>query len=55
VAEQRRPAPGLDEIVVAAPPGRCLCSSRDHTQLGCLAEVIVTFGDLGTRWQPDAL
>jgi len=49
------PAPGPDEIVVAAPPGRCLCNSREHTRLGCLADVIVTFGQLGTRFQPDAL
>jgi hypothetical protein len=54
VANQR-PAPGLDEIVVTAPPGRCLCNSRDHARLGCLAEVIATFGELGTRWDRDAL
>jgi hypothetical protein len=41
--------------VVASPPGRCLCNSREHARLGCLANVIVTFGQLGTRWQPDAL
>jgi hypothetical protein len=52
---ERRPAPGLDEIAVAAPPGRCLCNSREHARLGCLAEVVVTFGELGTRWHPDAL
>ena len=51
----RRPAPGLDEIVVTAPPGRCLCNSREHARLGCLAEVVVTFGQLGTRWHRDAL
>jgi hypothetical protein len=54
VADQR-PAPGLDEMVVAVPPGRCLCNSREHARLGCLAEVIVTFGELGTRWHPAAL
>jgi hypothetical protein len=54
VADQR-PAPGLDEIVVAVPPGRCLCNSREHARLGCLADVIVTFGELGTRWERDAL
>jgi hypothetical protein len=52
---ERRRAPGLDEIAVAAPPGRCLCNSREHARLGCLAEVVVTFGELGTRWHPDAL
>jgi hypothetical protein len=40
---------------VAAPPGRCLCNSREHARLGCLADVIVTFGQLGIRWQRDAL
>jgi hypothetical protein len=56
VADQRRPAtPGLDEIVVTAPPGRCLCNSREHARLGCLAELIVTFGQLGTQWEPEAL
>jgi hypothetical protein len=49
------PVPGHDEIVVAAPPGRCLCHSRHHAALGCLADVIVTFGQLGTRWHRDAL
>ena len=52
---ERPPAPGFDEIAVAQPPGRCLCNSRDHARLGCLADVIVTFGQLGTRWQRDAL
>ena len=51
----RPPAPGLDEIAVAAPPGRCLCNTRDHARLGCLADVIVTFGQLGPQWQPGAL
>src|SRR5215472_15631500 len=32
----QRPAPGLDQIAVAIPPGRCLCNSREHAQLGCL-------------------
>jgi hypothetical protein len=47
--------PGHDEILVTAPAGRTLCHSRQHARLGCLAEVTVTFGDLGTRWQRDAL
>jgi hypothetical protein len=52
---ERLPAPGVDEIAVAVPPGRCLCNSRKHARLGCLADVVVTFGQLGTHWQPDAL
>jgi hypothetical protein len=40
---------------VAAAPGRCLCNSREHAQLGCLANVIVTFGRPGIRFHPDAL
>ena len=56
MGDQGRPAAaGQDEIAVATPPGRCLCNSREHARLGCLADVIVTFGELGTRWQPDAL
>jgi hypothetical protein len=51
----QQPAPGPDEIAVAAPPGRCLCNSREHARLGCLADVTVTFGQLGIRWQADAL
>jgi hypothetical protein len=46
--------PGQDEITLAAPPGRCLCHAREHRKLGTLAEVIVTFGELGTGWR-DAL
>jgi hypothetical protein len=49
------PAPGHDEIIVTAPDGRQVCNSREHARLGVLAEVVVTFGDLGTRWQPDAV
>jgi hypothetical protein len=52
---ERPPAPGLDEIMVATLPDRCLCNSREHAQLGCLADVVVTFGRLGTRFHPDAL
>ena len=40
---------------MAAPDGRQVCHSRGHTRLGVLAEVVVTFGDLGIRWQPDAV
>jgi hypothetical protein len=49
------PTPGLDEITVATAPGRCLCNSRQHAQLGVLADVIVTFGHLGTRRYHNAL
>ncbi len=51
----RAAAPGFDQIAVAEPPGRCPCNSREHAKLGCLAEVIVTFGRLGVRWARDAL
>ena len=49
------PAPGLDEITVATAPRRTLCNSRQHAQLGCLAKVIITFGQLGIRFHHDAL
>ena len=55
MTEQQPPAPGHDEIIVAAPDGRQVCNSRGHARLGVLAEVVVTFGELGTRWQPDAV
>jgi hypothetical protein len=35
--------------------GRQVCQSRGHARLGVLAEVVVTFGELGARWQPDAV
>jgi hypothetical protein len=41
--------------MVAAATGRTVCHAREHTRLGVLAEVVVTFGELGTRRQPDAL
>jgi hypothetical protein len=46
------PAPRHDEIIVTAPDGRTACNSREHARLGVLAEVVVTFGELGTRWAP---
>jgi hypothetical protein len=49
------PAAGHDEIIVAAPDGRQVCNSLGHARLGVLAEVVVTFGELGTRWQPGAV
>jgi hypothetical protein len=48
------PRPGHDEIVLAAPDGRYLCYSRQCATRGKLAEVLVTFGQMGTRFQ-DAL
>jgi hypothetical protein len=47
--------PGYDEITVTPPPGRCLCSSAEHRRLGVLAEVVITFGELGIAWQQDNL
>jgi hypothetical protein len=46
--------PGLDEITVATPEGRPLCHSLACRNQGRPAEVIVTFGQLGTFWR-DAL
>jgi hypothetical protein len=50
-----QPAPGYDEIIVAGPGNCTLCSSRGHARLRVLAEVVVTFGELGTKWQPGVL
>jgi hypothetical protein len=46
----------VDEILVTAPRGqpRPLCHSAEHRNAGRAADVIVTFGQLGTVW-PDAL
>lgn len=55
MTETQPPAPGHDEIIVTAPGGRTVCHARGHARLGVLAEVVVTFGDLGTRWQPGAV
>jgi hypothetical protein len=50
------PAPGHDQIVVTAPPARAVCNSREHARLGVLAEVVVTFGALGTAaWDKNAV
>jgi len=48
-------AAGHGEIVVTAPDGRQVCNSRGHARIGVLAEVVVTFGELGTRWQAGAV
>jgi hypothetical protein len=55
MTDNQPPAPGHDEIIVTAPDGRQVCNSRGHARVGVLAEVVVTFGDLGTRWQPNAV
>jgi hypothetical protein len=54
-APRRKASPGIDEIVLTTPPGRCPCNSLEHRRLGCLADVVVTFGELGVQWQRDAL
>lgn len=42
--------------MVTAPDGRPVCGSREHARLGCLAEITVTFGELGTTaWDKDAV
>jgi len=51
----QHPTPGLDEITVATAPRRCLYNSREHARLGCLADVVVTFGRLGIHRYHDAL
>ena len=43
---------GHDEIILTAPEGRCLCHDRQHRNLGTLADVIVTFGQLGVPGTP---
>ncbi len=55
MTEDQPPAPGHDEIIVTAPGGRQVCNSRGHARIGVLAEVVVTFGELGSRHQPDAV
>lgn len=49
-----RPAPGLDEIVLSAPGTGDLCNTLLCRRSGRPAQMIVTFGELGTRY-PDAL
>jgi hypothetical protein len=45
-----RPAPGPDQIVLAAADGRALCYERQHQAAGQLADVLVVFGQLGTLY-----
>ena len=44
--------PGPNEITLAIPGGRHLCSDRAHRNAGRLADVIVSFGRLGTPGPP---
>ncbi len=44
--------PGHDQIILTRPEGRHLCTDRHHRNLGRLAEVIVTFGQLGVPGTP---
>ena len=53
MTDDQPPAPGHDQIIVTAPAARTVCQARGHARLGVLAEAVVTFGDLGTRWQPE--
>ena len=39
--------PGHDEITLTVPTGPHLCCDRAHRRLGRLADVIVSFGQLG--------
>jgi hypothetical protein len=47
--------PGLDEIVLSAPGAGDLCHALTHRRAGIAALVVVTFGELGVKWQRDAL
>ena len=51
----RPPLPGYDEIALATPPAPALRTNREHRRLYVLAEVAVTFGELGVAWHKDAL
>ena len=44
--------PGHDQITVSVPGGRHLCHDRAHRNAGRLADVIVTFGQLGSPGTP---
>jgi hypothetical protein len=54
-AEGGLPQPGTDEIILTGPEPGTVCHSLGHARIGCLAEVVVTFGQMGTRWARDAL
>jgi len=50
IPEPQAIQPGFDEIIVTPAQGRPLCSNRAHRDLGLVATVIVTFGQLGTLY-----
>jgi hypothetical protein len=50
IPEPQAAPPGFDEIIVAPAEGRPLCSNRTHRDLGLVATVTVTFGQLGTLY-----
>ena len=50
IPEPQAAPPGFDEIIVAPAGGRPLCSNRAHRDLGLVATVTVTFGQLGTLY-----
>jgi len=45
-------APGYDQITLTIPDGQHLCQDRHHRNRGRLADVIVTFGQLGIPGTP---
>jgi hypothetical protein len=48
--------PGHDQITLAAPDGPALCHDRAHRNAGTPAQMVVTFGQLGSEpWQPESL
>jgi hypothetical protein len=50
MAESR---PGFDEIALTDPPPGQLCNDRGHRNASRTADVLVTFGELGTRFRDD--
>jgi hypothetical protein len=46
------PFPGRDEITLTTPLARHLCNSREHSNTGRHAEVIVTYGTLADPGAP---
>src|SRR6266700_2584730 len=47
------PGPGFDVIALTGPGPGALCSDRGHRGAGRQAAVVVTFGELGTRFRDD--
>jgi len=48
-----RPHPGFDVVALTVPEAGSLCFSLDHRRAGRQAAVVVTFGELGTRFRDD--